>query len=119
MARVTIDDVKEILDTDLSDEAMDIHISAANAIITAYLSEDMTEVQMTLIERYLAAHFCAMIDRQAQSEKIDVISITYQGKTGLGLDFTAYGQQVKMLDTTGKLASMQAKTAALEVIDAP
>jgi len=42
-------------------------------------------------------------------------SIRYQGRTGLGLAATLYGQQVKMLDTSGTLANLGKKKSVVEV----
>jgi hypothetical protein len=59
------------------------------------------------IERWFTAHLIAATrDQQPQAEKDGGASITYQGKTGMGLNSTYYGQTVKTLDTTGALAKV-------------
>lgn len=115
MARVTAQDVKEILETNLADQIIDTFITAANLTVTEVLGNDITlsDNQKTEIERWLTAHLVACTrQQQAQGEKVDDAAITYQGKTDKGLDATFYGQQVKVLDTTGKMANRIGKKAA-------
>lgn len=107
MARVTDGDVKEILDTDIDTTAF---IIAANLIVTDKLaSSGLSTTHLKEIERWLAAHLACTNDKRSQSEKLGAAEATYEGKTGLGLDSTSYGQQVKLLDTTGTLARLGMK----------
>lgn len=115
MARVTAQDVKEILETNLADQIIDTFITGANLTVTKILGDDTTlsSSQKTEIERWFSAHLIACTrQQQAQNEKVDDAAITYQGKTDKGLDATFYGQQVKILDTTGKMANRAGKKAA-------
>jgi preprotein translocase subunit SecF len=116
--RVTADELKEILETELSDTILDTFIGAANRVVTEHLGDDATlsDEQKADIEKFLAAHFCASTrEQQAQSEKAGPTGgaqIVYQGVFGLGLDFTGYGQMVRILDTTGILAGALGKRKA-------
>jgi len=114
--RVTSDEVKEIIDTDISD--ISTFITAANLIVTDKLgSAGLSSALMKEIERWLSAHFVAIRDQMPQSEKTGESSIKYQGKTDMGLDFTSYGQQVKLLDTSGILVALGKRAAEFIALD--
>lgn len=107
--RVTDDEVKEIIDTSLSDLTVFILVASQqvdriSGLGTAVLKE---------IERWLAAHFVAIRDKRTSKDNVLDSSHTYEGKTGMGLEFTRYGQQAKLLDTTGTLAKLGLRKAAL------
>lgn len=59
------------------------------------------------VQRWLSAHFAAQYDRALAEERIGGAADTYEGKTGMGLSNTHYGQQAMFLDTTGKLAKAE------------
>lgn len=107
--------VKIIIETELSDPVVDAFITTANLIVTDVLGSDTTlsTAQLTEIEKWLTAHLLASTrEKQEQKEKVGDADVTYQGKTGMGLDATMYGQQVKILDTTGKMAQKLGKKSA-------
>jgi len=113
--RVSDAEVKEIIDTSVTTTAF---ISAANLVVTEKLgSSGLSEDLLKEIERWLAAHLIASSkDKQVESETIGDVSATYQGKTDMGLDSTFYGQQVKLLDTTGTMANLGKRKAKVEWI---
>lgn len=104
--RVSYDEVREIIETTLDDQTIGAYVGAANLVITEHLGgASLGEEKLKEIERWLTAHLMACTrEHQPQAEVADKASITYQGKTGMGLDATFYGQQVKLLDSTGILA---------------
>lgn len=105
--RVDVEDVKEILDTELSEPQIEAFIRAANLIVTNNLTDDITDTDLLKeIERWLAAHLACAREKQVQAEQTTDAQATYTGKTGLGLDSTFYGQTVKIIDTSGILASL-------------
>jgi len=106
--RVIADELKEIIDTTRADGVLDTFITAANQMVTEHLgSSGLSDDQLKEIERWLAAHLLAStLELQVKSEGTKDANISYQGQTGKGLDFTSYGQMVKMLDTTGTLAQV-------------
>jgi hypothetical protein len=117
--RVTADEVRQILDTETSemlsdDTTIDAFIDAANVTVTALLaSEDLTTAQLKEIERWFTAHLIACGPmRQVRSETVGQSKTDYDSKVGLGLDLTSYGQQVKLLDTTGAFANKLGKRKA-------
>ncbi len=117
--RVTQPEVEAILIDDNPDD-VDVtpFIQAANVTIDAHLLDrGLSTAQLKEIERWLAAHFFSIRERLPSSESIGGdTSITYEGKHGLGLDHTSYGQQVKMLDTSGVLSEIGMPRAQFSVI---
>jgi hypothetical protein len=114
MPRVTDSEVKEIIDTTITTTPF---IAAANLIVTANLADKNLGADLLKeIERWLAAHLVAIRDPRSSDLKMGTSSTKFQGQTGLGLDHTSYGQQVKILDYTGTLASTGLKRASIEVI---
>lgn len=120
MARTSPTAVQEIIDTDLTDTQINAFITAANLLVTNQLaSKGLGNAMLAEIERWLAAHLLATRDQRVQSESVDGAggySVTFQGRTDMGLDATIYGQQVKILDTSGTLASMGLRQVRLNVI---
>jgi len=118
--RVTGDQVKQIIETDLTANEISPFVKAANLMVTDMLgSSGLSDPHLKEIERWLSAHLVAIRspDSVAKSEKTGDASITRHGQSGLGLDFTPYGQQVKVLDTSGIMADAGMQAASLEVID--
>ena len=112
------DDVKEIFETDLTAAQLAPFCTSANLIVTDKLSGSLDSEQCIEIARWFAAHLAAStLDRMADNEKIGEASIKYSGVTGKGLDATMYGQQVKLLDTSGILANLGKKKVHFEMIN--
>lgn len=113
--RVSAEEVKEIIDTSLSDSAIEAFIGAANLTVTSLLgtSTALSSDQLREIERWFSAHLIACSrERQIDKEGVGQATVSYSGKTDMGLDATLYGQQVKIMDTTGILASQVGKRSA-------
>jgi len=110
--RVSDTEVKLVIDTSLDDLTPFIlvasqqvdRIAAVGTLGAAVLKE---------IERWLAAHFVAIRDKRTVSDKVGDSSHKYEGETGMGLDFTRYGQQAKLLDTTGTLSDVGKRKASM------
>ena len=121
MARVTIGEVKEIIDLDSTvvDSRVAAFITAGNLLVTNVFSGDTSVGAATLkeIERNVVAHLCCSLDPRAISEKDGDISVKYTGKYGMKFKSTSYGQTALLLDPTGKLARAGAKQASLAVVD--
>lgn len=108
--------VKDIIDTDLTNEQIAPFLAAANTMVTdLLLDESYSTSTLKEIERWLAAHFVAVRDPQVTQEKIGDVQATYEGKTGMGLKSTRYGQQAMMLDHHGILARVAAGKRPAEV----
>lgn len=114
-ARTDADSVKEIIETELTDEIINSFINAAHATVQAKLAAaGLTADQLAEIEKWLTAHYLAVSrQRQVESESVGgEWQAKYQGRTDMGLNATLYGQTALGLDTSGKLASL-GKTAAV------
>lgn len=119
MARTTNDEVKKIIDTDLTPEQVNPFLNAAEVLVTDLLSgENYGSDLLTEIVKWLAAHFVAIRDPRVAKEKFGDADATFQGKTGLGLQHTSYGQQVMILEHHGVLAQVSSAkvSASLKVI---
>lgn len=109
MGRTTFADVKLIakVKSTVTEAKFAPFIEAANHLVNqCCLESDYSDATLELIERWLAAHFYHVFDPRRVQERADVISATFEGKTGLNLNFTRYGQQAMMLDTAGNLAAL-------------
>lgn len=120
MARTTLDAIKDIYDTSLTDSQLMAFMNDANLFVTEELvGLGMSAARLEAIEKYLAAHFASLRDVRTERESIGgEWSFTVQGETGMNLDATFYGQQAKLLDTTGTLDKLGAnlKRASINVL---
>jgi len=109
MTLVSPAEVKQIIDTDLSDDIVNTFIESADALVSEVLGDDdtITDDHRKSIELWLSAHFIAATrEQQIQKAGAGGADVVYQGVTGKGLESTYYGQQVLILDTTGKIAEI-------------
>jgi hypothetical protein len=63
----------------------------------------VTDIQLELMERWLAAHLYAVSDKPMQQTMTLRSSATFQGQTGMNLCATLYGQTAIMNDPSGCL----------------
>lgn len=111
----TIDDVRRIIETELEDTDIASALATANAIADEVVSgESYSDMLLKKIEVYLAAHFIAIKDPQISREKVGDAEVQYDGKTGMGLEATKYGQQVLILDHHGKFAKIAKSKGPVE-----
>jgi len=109
MARVTVAEVKQIIEIDstISDTDLGVFITAANLVVTnTCIDSALDDTTLKEIERWLSAHFIAIRDMRSDSEKAGEVSIKYQYKLGLRLEVTMYGQQAMLLDFSGALSAL-------------
>lgn len=106
-ARTDAPSVKEIIETNLTDETVIAFVNTAHRQVEDVLgSAGLSVATLTEIEKYLAAHFLTLKDPRAESEGYGGdYKIKVQGETGMGLEATFYGQMAISLDTSGLLAS--------------
>lgn len=123
--RVTVDEVKEIMTNDpdnytISNAVVEAMIRTANRAVDSIFSDDTTtsEAILTDIEKFYAAHLLAISDlsNRVVEEQIDDARVKYSVSSGKGLDSSGYGQIVKQLDTTGKMANLSKKSASIRAI---
>jgi len=119
MARTDKDNVKVIIDTNISDSDVTSFIDDANVIVDNRLSgEDVDDDILTMIEKYLTAHLISVSrERQATDEKVGDVSVKYSGSFSKFLEMTSYGQEVLILDPTGKMASASKRKAYIRSIN--
>ena len=98
-ARVTASEVIDIMDTSLTESEVVPFVVSANLVVTNALSGyGYSDDMLKEIEQYLAAHFAALKDPLISKENFGDAGATYEGKTGMHLDQTSYGQRVWLLD---------------------
>src|SRR3990167_7086656 len=115
MARVTVAEVEEIFDTDLTDAQITAFITVANILVTntcaTSTSPALDTDELKEIERWLAAHFADIRDPiglrikmgNAEQWSFPAAVTTAWGK---GLNLTPYGQMAIAIDRSGKLAAL-------------
>ena len=114
--RATEAEVLAILDTTLEEEDVTPFLDAANMIVSGKSTGvEYSAADLKLIETWLAAHLACTKDPQIAKEKIGEGNWTYDGKTGMGLKSTRYGQQVSMLDYKSTLAELDGSKGPAEV----
>ena len=119
-SRITVDDLVEIFETELTEAQLSAFVNSAHYLIQAnLLSSGLSSDVLTEIHKYLAAHFASLRDQRIASERVADVSMNYQGKTDMGLNATLYGQTALMLDTSGSLANLALKPATFLVFDTP
>ena len=120
MARTTATEVGQIIDVgDLTEAEVNAFISGANALVSEVIGSDttLTDTLKAEIERWLAAHLMAATRRrQLVSGQAGSAKAVYQGKTGMGLESTLYGQAVMTMDSTGKFSSLGGKSATMVAV---
>jgi hypothetical protein len=83
----------------LSDTSPPTYVPAPNGFM-------YSDYRLELIERWLSAHFYGIFSQVTTMEKAGSVASAFQGKSGMALDLTFWGQQALMLDTMGALAVM-------------
>ncbi len=110
--RVSYTEVVTLTGTTLDKPTVDLMILTAHSIVQDNLvgvdTCVLSNCTLKLIELYLAAHFVDLRTRQLKSEKLGDATDSYAGIFGKGLEFTSWGQQAKILDKCGILASLDA-----------
>ena len=121
-ARVTSEEVREVVSTELSDNVILTNmIDTANAVVdTHLLAAGVTEKILTKIELYLAAHFVALTEEGGgiTRSKMGDADESYANVYEAGFKSTRYGQMALSLDFTGLLAagSQTSLTAQFRVV---
>jgi hypothetical protein len=122
MARTTAKLVQGILRGDYDGESdLTPSISSATVVVTRVAAcatakgEPLTNEELELIERWLAAHYygsTASNDRPVQQQETEKAKGVFQGRTDKGIESTYYGQQALTLDPSGCLASITKRAKA-------
>ena len=117
MARVTVTEVKQILDDSLlSDSIVGAYITGSNTLVNSVLGTGETDL-LKQIEMWLTAHMISCTrERMAKKEGAGGASIEYTGQYGENLSSTPYGQMVLVLDVSGEMAALSGKKASITAI---
>ena len=117
MALITEDDVKEIINTNLSSTTIDAYIETASTLVdNVLLGKGLSTSLLTEIEKYIAAHLIAFnSERQAYKKSVNETSETY-GTLGKMLEGTTYGQTAIMLDISGALLNTGKLVAVINAV---
>lgn len=101
-------------------------IASANSITsTLYTRALAKEIiiasdNLELIERWLAAHCYVMSDQPYAERKTGQSSAVFQGRTGMYLEASKYGQMAIVLDPSGLLRTLgQGKRATADWVGTP
>ena len=113
MARVTDDQVKEIIETDLDTTPF---IDTATILVDDLVGKCLSDEKLEKIELYLSAHFVTLQERVLKSDEFGDSKEEYFADIGKGLDSSNYGQTAKVLDTSGCLANFGNPKATLCVL---
>ena len=115
--RTTFTKVREIYDSQLTDEAIDKYIGIANGLVSNIPSGELTTTILADIERFLTAHLIVMTrERRGVQEELGESKVRYSNIFGPGMDATEYGQIVSDLDTTGTLRALGKKRASIVAV---
>ena len=116
MARVTVEEVKEIVETNLGNTSVQAFIKVGDLVVTNTLAgEGLSTESLKEITRWLSAHFVSIRDQHPEMIKIGEAEMRFRGKVGMRLDATMFGQQAQVLDTTGKLAKVGAIKTVIQI----
>ncbi len=116
--RTTITAVEDILQGDYDSirdptgAILQARIDTASVLVdrvTAYavvLGSSLTTTEQELIERWLAAHFYVATDRTYASRNTQGASGSFDWKTAMNLEGSAYGQTALSIDYSGALTAI-------------
>lgn len=107
--RVTQDEVRSLVQTEATIDVQ-AYIDIAVALTDKVSSNDSLSVLsaalLKQIEANLAAHYYSLRDPAYLARTTGDAGATFYGQTGMGLNFTPWGQTAKELDLTGFLNSL-------------
>lgn len=113
--RTTGDAVIAVLGRDYDSDnapAVDPYIESASSLVDEVVTRAADDgyaiatAKAELMERWLAAHDYCLSDRLYRSRNELGASGAFQGETGMGLDYTPYGQRAKAFDSSGWLVAI-------------
>lgn len=122
MARATVSSVRKIIDSGKDDTFVEASIRSANVLVDRLVGKGMENDQLREIEIWLSAHFLSVTDRltRFKEEKTGQSFALFEGSTKMGLEYTPFGQQAMVLDTSGTLLKVsQNKQAKIQFVDDP
>lgn len=110
MARVTKEEVKELINTNFDVAPF---IATANLLVEESLAgQGMSDTRLKIIELWLSAHYTAVAEERGALKKSNKgdSEEDYGIKVGEGLNMTRFGQQALALDSSGVLTEQVTST---------
>ena len=107
-------EVQDMLDDSTHTFSVTLFIAQANVVVNELLapsgSSVLSDDRLKLIETYIAAHFATLVRERGgmQEDKLGDALQRYHNIYKAGFSSTRFGQQALFLDTTGKLAAIDA-----------
>lgn len=87
-------------------------ISDAEGYVIGQVGESVPDSTSETLVKWVAAHLSSMKQKRIESEEFTDSAMNYEGRTGMKLKFTRYGQQAIVLDPTGKLGTVRRYTTS-------
>jgi hypothetical protein len=98
-------DVRLIADfEELDNSAISAFIDDAKNFIQNHVG-DLDPTTTDILVKWTTAHLASMKQQRIREEGFTDASLDYEGKSGMNLNYTRYGQQVVALDPTDSLGS--------------
>lgn len=122
MARITVDELKEIYDTELTDAQLTAFIGIASRLVNTLATDPChTAASLKDLELFLSAHYASARDQRAADEGIGSgeYRVKYQGQWGMGFDGTSYGQTALQIDCSGTLANLGKRRISFNTYTTP
>lgn len=107
---------KEIDEDTPEDETTSFIASAHTVLCNTLDGYGIPESLMTLIEKYLSAHFATITYSAVHRQTMGPLSQAFMLKVDLGLNATRYGQMAISLDPTGMLDNLRKRTVKMRSI---
>ncbi len=107
--RIKQDDVRSLVNSESTIDVqafIDIAVALTDKISASDSNSVLTSDLLKQIEANLAAHYYSLRDPAYLAKKTGNASATFYGQTGMGLDFSPWGQTAKDLDISGFLSSL-------------
>lgn len=99
-SRITTQDVREILDTEVSEESLHAFIEDAHLVVNQRIAPYTDDSNaLSAVETYLAAHIATSKEPRVQSASHESVSFEYAEEQG-----QKYWHNAIMMDPTGRLA---------------
>ena len=113
-----IDRVREIIETELTNEQITPYLAAAEVMLVSAFREKTVDVATREeLKAWLAAHYIAVTrQRVSAKESAGGASIEYAGVYGAALESTPWGQTAMMMDATGALKAASTKKGNIQII---
>lgn len=89
-----------------------VTLCAAELVAAGDLDVALSNAELELMERWLAAHCYALMDQTYEGKATDGASGKFRGKTDTYLEATLYGQMAVALDRSECMMGIQGKTGA-------